>query len=221
MRISAIIPIHNQMDYLADAIESVLVQQYPISQIILVDDGSDESLDEVRANYPDVVYLRQSHQGAAAARNWGARHATEEFLAFLDADDLWMPNKIAKQLELFETTKSEIIFTHIEQFVSPEISCPPPKHLSGPGYCASTMLLKKSTFFKVGEFNTEYKTGEFIEWYLRAKKNNISMALCNSILAKRRIHRSNHSAKVRANRTDYLKILSKNLHEYTYAKLAE
>lgn len=99
--VSAIIPTYNDTDRLARAIESVLDQTHEISEIIIVDDCSDDNPEEVIAEYSDDRIRFEAHttnQGGAAARNTGIEIANSEYIAFLDADDEWKSNKIEIQL---------------------------------------------------------------------------------------------------------------------------
>jgi glycosyltransferase involved in cell wall biosynthesis len=99
-RTSVVIPCFNAADFLALALDSVRAQTSPVREIILVDDGSDEPVVAPPGwNGPPVKVLRSRNGGAAEARNLGISLAEGEFVAFLDADDLWLPTKIARQEE--------------------------------------------------------------------------------------------------------------------------
>src|SRR4051794_24620177 len=105
--VSCIIIFLNGAAFLAEAVESVLAQSYSHWELWLVDDGStDESTQIARtyaAQYPNVFYLEHEghgNQGMSASRNLGIRHARGQFVAFLDADDLWLPTKLAEQVAL-------------------------------------------------------------------------------------------------------------------------
>ena len=101
--ISAIIPAYNAARYLDDAVRSIREQTVPIAEIIIVDDGSGDATAAVVRNFgADVRYLRQENAGPAVARNRGIEAACGDFVAFLDADDRWTPDKTATQLAQFE-----------------------------------------------------------------------------------------------------------------------
>lgn len=95
--VSAIIPAYNGASFIHRAIESALAQTHPLLEVIVVDDGSKDGTAEAAAKYP-VTVLRRSNGGPAAARNAGLKHAKGEWLAFLDHDDTWYPNKTELQL---------------------------------------------------------------------------------------------------------------------------
>ena len=101
MTISVVIPVFNSAAFVGEALDSVLSQTVPVTQIIVVDDGSTDSTRRIVAGYPQVQWIGQKHQGASAARNSGIRRAQSELVAFMDSDDLWCLDKIEKQLTAF------------------------------------------------------------------------------------------------------------------------
>lgn len=104
-KVSIVIPFYSQKDWLYEAIESVLAQTYQNYEIILVNDGSKEDLADFLAKYGDkILYLEQKNAGPAAARNNGMRHATGDYIAFEDSDDIWLPTKLEKQVAFMEQT---------------------------------------------------------------------------------------------------------------------
>src|SRR5215475_10236165 len=97
--ISVIIPAFNSSTTIGAAIESALRQTYPPTEIIVVDDGSVDDTAMVASRYPSPVrVLRKANGGPGAARNFAARIATCEWLAMLDADDSWLPEKLERQI---------------------------------------------------------------------------------------------------------------------------
>lgn len=101
-RISAVIPTYNNAAYILRAIASIHAQTFLVDEIIVIDDGSSDNTEHVIASVPNVRYFRQSNSGPSAARNRGVEMATGEWIAFLDADDEWTPNKIKLQLEALD-----------------------------------------------------------------------------------------------------------------------
>ncbi len=101
--ISVIIPTYNRGYIITEAVESVLAQTYKDLEIIVVDDGSADNTREVLKPYRDRIrYFYQANKGVAAARNKGIEEAEGKFIAFLDSDDLWLPEKLELQKELFD-----------------------------------------------------------------------------------------------------------------------
>jgi glycosyltransferase involved in cell wall biosynthesis len=100
---SVVIPVWNGEKYLAEAVNSVLAQSRTDLEVIIVDDGSTDGTPAVIAQFGQIVRsLRQPNQGVSAARNAGIAAARGKYVAFLDADDVWLPNKLERQLRLFE-----------------------------------------------------------------------------------------------------------------------
>lgn len=106
-RVSVIIPFFSHLDWLYEAVESVIAQTYPIHEIILVNDGSNVDMTEFLAKYGDkITYIYQENAGPAAARNNGIRHSTGDYIAFEDSDDVWLPTKLEKQVAFMEDTET-------------------------------------------------------------------------------------------------------------------
>lgn len=117
--VSVIIPTYNSDKFIKDTLDSVLSQTYPCIEIIIVDDCSSDSTEKIVGEYlqkhTNIKYERLIHNsGAAVARNRGLELAGGRFIAFLDSDDLWYPNKLEKQLKLMKRDNVPICFTAIE-----------------------------------------------------------------------------------------------------------
>ena len=116
--ISVIIPTYNSVKYISEAICSVLLQTCTDYEIIVIDDGSTDSTREIiENNFTQVRYFYVQNQGVSRARNYGIRRARGEFIAFLDADDLWLPEKLEKQLKVFDADQElMMVFTEHRVF---------------------------------------------------------------------------------------------------------
>ena len=99
-KVSVIIPVYNAEKYIAATIQSVLSQTYENFEILIIDDGSPDNSVEVCKQFKDsrIKIIRQANRGLAGARNTGIRHAQGDYFAFLDADDIWLPNKLEKHV---------------------------------------------------------------------------------------------------------------------------
>lgn len=107
-KVDIIIPAYNAAKYLPIAITSVLAQTFDDWRILLIDDGSTDNTPEIVAPFiqqlgPKLQYIKQQNQGLPAARNTAIRNSSSEFLALLDADDIWLPNRLLESLKHFET----------------------------------------------------------------------------------------------------------------------
>ena len=100
MNISVIIPTWNRAAHLANALQSVFAQTLPAAEVIVVDDGSsDDTRRLVRSQFPDARYIYQQNRGVSSARNTGIQAASGDWIALLDSDDHWFPDKLAQQCE--------------------------------------------------------------------------------------------------------------------------
>ncbi|MFV1981286.1 MAG: glycosyltransferase family 2 protein [Rhodothermia bacterium] len=157
--VSVVIPAYNVADYIAQAVESVLNQSYEPAEVIVVDDGSTDGTREVLEAYSTIRVITQPNGGPAVARNSGVRDSRGQLLAFLDADDLWQPDKIARQVELLdEHADVDGAFTLIRHFVDDGLEAPASlrPHLlnsDAVGYTLSTFLVRRRAFDRVGYFS--------------------------------------------------------------------
>lgn len=109
--VSVIIPAYNAEAFLARSIRSVEAQTFRDFELVVVDDGSTDGTAEVARGFKSVRYVRGSHQGEAGARNLGLEEATGELVAFVDADDEWLPDKLACQVAFMEKLGSSFSYT--------------------------------------------------------------------------------------------------------------
>ena len=118
--VSVIIPSYNYARFVREAVDSALAQPYRALEVIVVDDGSKDNTRAVMAVYdgnPRVRYIPQANKGLPGARNTGIRAATGKYIAFLDADDVWEPEKIEQQLDLYEQhSEAAIVATDSYEF---------------------------------------------------------------------------------------------------------
>ena len=117
--VSVIMPIYNAEKYLAETLNSIFDQDYENIEIVLVDDcskdGSAKIISEYQKNHPEIIYyLQEKNMGAGAARNKALELAQGQYVAFLDSDDIWLPQKISKQIQLMQETKSPFSYAAIE-----------------------------------------------------------------------------------------------------------
>jgi glycosyltransferase involved in cell wall biosynthesis len=223
--ISVIIPAYNAERYLPDAIDSVLAQTYPAGEIIVVDDGSSDGTPRVAERYGGRVHwLSQENQGSGAARNRGIAATRGELLAFLDADDLWVREKLAWQVAaLADEPRPEMVFGMVQQFVSPEIPEQSKRKLSySPepmaGHLAGAMLARRGVFERAGVFDTTLKAGEFIEWYMRVTDLGLKSVLLPQVLLQRRLHETNLGIQQRDSRLDYVRLVKAALDRRAQAR---
>jgi glycosyltransferase involved in cell wall biosynthesis len=210
--VSVVIPCYNGQKYLGEALESVLAQTYRPIDVIVVDDGSTDESAAVVRRFPDVRLYAQPHAGPGAARNRGVALARGSFLAFLDADDLWVHDKLESQMAAFRADPTlDMVCGHVRQFHSPELAEDVKARLKGAGAViaghTNTLLIRRESFCRVGPLPTNRRLGEFIDWYARAKELRLNGALVPKVVTLRRLHGANLGIRERDSRGDYLKIL--------------
>jgi glycosyltransferase involved in cell wall biosynthesis len=190
--VSVVVPVFNTERFVRDAIQSALGQEHATVEIIAVDDGSTDASRDIVASFGDhVLALAQAHAGIGAARNAGVARATGEFLAFLDADDLWTPARLARALDPFSAPDPpDIVFGMVEQFRDTPGGRLRVGELAK-GYLAGAMLVRRATFERVGPFATDIRAGEFIDWYARASELGLRTRLLDDVFLLRRLHDAN------------------------------
>jgi glycosyltransferase involved in cell wall biosynthesis len=194
---SVVIPCYNGERYLDEAIASVRAQTAGPVEIIVVDDGSTDGSGGI-AKAAGVRYVRQDNAGVAAALNHGLRIASGPLIAFLSADDIWKPHKLALQRAALGAAENRLAFGHMLHFISPELS---PDIAAGlvapsdpmPAFSAGTLLARLDVFRTVGFFNESFAVGEFLDWFGRAKDAGLDIIMLPDVVSMRRVHRSNHS----------------------------
>ena len=197
--VSVIIPVFNGGAFLGDAIRSVVAQKHDALEIIVVDDGSTDGTADVAASFGSTItYHRQENAGAPAARNHGVSVAKGELIALLDADDLFVPDKLEQQvarlerhpecdivigrLEYQSLDASEVRVVHVERHdkradvLSLQLGC---------------ALFRRAVFNKVGQFNVALKRCDDWDWFLRAREMGVGIIVHNDIVLRQRLHENN------------------------------
>ena len=181
MKITVIIPTYNREKLLVKTIESVLNQTVKADEIIIIDDGSTDNTKDIVKNYnkTEIKYIYQENKGVSNARNHGIQQSSNEWLCFLDSDDIWESNKLEKQIE-FHQKNTHILFSHTDELwlFNNKIIKQKKHQLKPSGFCfeqnipntligASTMMIHKKVLEDVGYFDEQLIACEDYDLWLR------------------------------------------------------
>ena len=193
--VSVVIPVFNGARHLAEAIESVFAQTCNDFEIILIDDGSTDGTPEVARTYRHrIAYHRRKHGGTAAARNTGIKLARGAHIAHLDADDVWLRDKLELQACLPHWDQSASL-RHYQHQLLP-----------------SSLFAPRRVFQRFGGFDESYSHGEDIEWFARARDSGIRMRHLPETLVVKRFHGANLTYRAETDRSHLLRIFRESVH---------
>jgi glycosyltransferase involved in cell wall biosynthesis len=218
--VSCIVPVHNGERFLAEAVDSILAQTWRPLEVLVIDDGSTDGTPAVLARYTGRVRaMRRANAGPAVARNSGLAAARGEFVAFLDADDLWHPEKLSRQMARFEERPElEICLCHVQNFWTGELSREEARfrdhRIATPlaGYSPVTLLARRAIFDRLGPFRTDVRHVHDTDWFMRATERGAVMELMPDVLVQRRLHPGNRTRhRGQASRDEYLELVKARL----------
>lgn len=200
--VSVLVVTYNYGQFLAECLDSVLQQRVPGGmEIIVVDDGSTDNTAQVASRYP-VQYFQRPHAGVAAARNFAVSQARGEWVAFIDADDLWTPDKLSCQLELArENPDCNIVFCPvtnltINQAAEDAIARRGRALSENTVHYLTPALIRRSTLLCVGPFPEHMDRGEDTYILCQMRMNRERMDVClDKACYLRRLHGDNITLK--------------------------
>lgn len=201
--VSVIIPTYNRADLLSDAIDSVLAQDYPLVEVVVVDDGSTDGTEAVARRFGDrIKYIKRKNGGPAAARNTGIAASSGEIIALLDSDDLWLPGKLRKQMPLFGTPATALVHSAVtvhdipiskSWYDYPGDTVDFHAVMRSRGFQVPGVAFRRSLFNEIGPFDESLPYGrEDIDYWLRATAKYPSRGIPEA-LAVYRVHGMNIS----------------------------
>ncbi len=185
--ISVIIPVHNRVGRVAEAIRSVFDQTLPAAEVIVVDDGSDDGTDKLLAGFADTIRVQRlaRNSGVSAARNAGVRTANSAWIAFLDSDDRWAADKLAHQWAYREQNPHYQALQCEEIWIRNNVRVNPHKHHAKPGgwiwarslelclVSPSALLMGKALFESLGAFDESLPACEDYDLWLRLGRKHV------------------------------------------------
>ncbi len=213
--VSVVVAAFDEEAFIAEALGSVLAQTYRDVEVIVVDDGSSDRTVEIAQELGARV-LRQTHEGAAAARNAGLAVASGEYWTIFDADDLMPPERLAAQVAHLETHPEHgMVLGLAEAFVTP--GEPRPAHYN-PAWdnapfpaCAGTMMARRAVLDLVGPYDEGVCLAYDVEWLARAKDAGVKAGHIEQLTLRYRIHSQNTSADRRNVHGAMLRLLRQSI----------
>lgn len=221
--VSVVIPVYNQARFLFDALNSVLAQTFQDFEIIVVDDGSTDAIDGVQKHFHDsrIVWLRQENLGLAAARNLGLKYAQGQFLAFLDADDLFLPQKLELQVCYLQNHDDLDLVASGYEFVDAELkvlkteSARRERRLSvedvffGGVAPVHAVLLRTAAAKSIGGFDGDLRACEDLDFWMRFVLSGHRVAYLPGVICQYRMHGENMTHQLKEHAGWYLRYLEK------------
>lgn len=204
MKVSAIVAVYNGAERLGAAIDSILAQDLAPSEIIVVDDGSTDATPDVIRSYGTAVRaFRQDNAGLSAAHNLAVRHAAGDAIAFLDHDDLWPPHRLSAMAALMQSDDGiDIVAGHVKIEIEGDhqvAARDPQRYATGfRVWSVQSLLIRSRVFSRIGPFDTNFKFGMDIDWYMRAREAGIRYALLPQVSLIQRLHDTNMTRDVTA-----------------------
>ena len=216
--VSAVIPARDCERYVGEAIESALAQTYGAVEVVVVDNASCDGTAAVARDYGERVRLvREGTPGLGPARNAALTAARGEYVAFLDCDDLWEPQKTELQLAAFaDDPAPDIVLGHVRQFASPdleparaaELRIPPQPQ---PGLYIGTALVPRAVMDRVGPWREDVEVSDSLEWFLTARRLGLRERMLPDVVTLRRVHGGNHSLLNSDRRREWAQVLKHEL----------
>ena len=191
--ISVIIPVYNAEKYVAEAVASIRRQRVEPLEIIIVNDGStDGSLNIIEGLGDDIIILNQANAGPAVARNRGMAQASGEFIAFLDADDLWSDDKLFHQLTYLLAHRDIEVVAGREKYFGGDgkwaKKLPLAEDQTAVGFKLGATLIRRSAFERIGNFDETLTISDDYEWFMRARDMGLPMRVQDEIVLYYRVN---------------------------------
>jgi glycosyltransferase involved in cell wall biosynthesis len=208
--VSVVIPAYNVAPYISETLDSVFAQTFAGYEVIIVNDGSPDTKELERALEPylnRIVYLTQENRGAGAARNAGLRRARGEYVAFLDADDLWLPDYLSEQIKFIREGDYDFVYADALLFGESPLAgrtfmqiAPSDGEVTFQslinGRCnviTSGVVVRTRLTLEVGLFDEQLRNSQDFELWVRLVRNGVRAAYQRKVLLRYRYHENSLS----------------------------
>lgn len=203
--ISAIMPARNGAPFIRDAINSILVQQVPVDEIHVIDDGSTDGTRQVvldlQAHTPQIILHDGPRLGPGAARNVGLQNAGGDLIAFLDCDDLWPEDKLSKQVVRMQAEPRVVMASGFVKYFDKQLESglePAPDARTEEIFHVhlGATIYRRETLLELGGFDESYVYSEDVDLMLRLRESNLPMTIMNEITLYYRRHENSMTSVI-------------------------
>lgn len=211
--VTVVVAVHNGERFLRESLDSLYAQEYDSVDVVFIDDGSTDGSAEIAKSYEGLRYIHQENAGLAAARNTGLAHARGEFLAYLDDDDILLPQKLRIQVEhLVEHPEIGCVLGRQEIMLEPGIEAPDwltRDTIYGDldGIPLVSAMIRTEALRRVGGFDASYRFAEDRDLFVRLREHGIEIAVLPDIVLRRRFHGENMNFRMRPEKHPLLRSL--------------
>lgn len=218
LRISTIITCFNGASFVADAIASIRRQAIPVTEIVVIDDGSTDDTPAVIASLAgdDLFYHAQANKGLPGARNAGLEKSSGDLITFLDYDDVWTDNKLAIQVPMLQAHPELDLVVGYAQTMRlvkqrDGLMAFEPYDEPAPALSMNGALIRREVFARVGVFDPSQKYCDDWDWYMRARELGMRLKIHEDVVHYYRRHDRNMTNNVEVGNQHTLMMLKKSL----------
>ena len=228
-KISVVIPTYNRAEFILETLESVFCQTVTDTEIVVVDDGSTDNTCEILEpliRKGRIIYVKQNNKGEAAARNEGIRRSSGKYIAFLDSDDLFLPDKLELQADYLDKNSEDVlVHSWYSKFDSKgnDLGVRNTSVFNGDIYpdilniwkvliAVPCVMVRAEIFNEIGYFDEDFRWAADLDMWRRITRK-YSIGVINKVLSKVRVHPGNISADKKDSELAFEKYLNKARHE--------
>ncbi|MFM8283496.1 MAG: glycosyltransferase family 2 protein [Planctomycetaceae bacterium] len=216
---TVIMPAFNAERYIHDAISSVQAQTYANHELLIIDDGSTDQTCSIVANASErdrrIRLITGTHQGVSRARNRGLDEARGRWISFLDADDLWQPNRLARHIDILSSLSDvSVVCGQVLVFESLGRDCEPSSnsdHVTLLGAYLSAATFQRSAIELIGRFDTTLEASEDLDFFLRVHEAGLLFHIDHAVALLHRRHQSNMTRDIHFTNQNVMRALAKSL----------